>query len=75
MSITDVLLKLDFLAFQIGLEFDNSTRFRSIYGSILSILIIISLIIMGFLFGSEVYKREKPYVTYSNVYSENSKSH
>ena len=72
MTLKTIFSNFDFLGFQIGLEFEMSTKFKSIHGAVLSIIVFIMTTIIGFLFGSEIYQREKPYVTSSATYVENS---
>ena len=72
MSLKKLFLNLDFLAFQIGFELDRSTKFKSFQGAVLSTVVIIATIIIGFLFGSEIYKRQKPNVTSSATFIGNS---
>lgn len=51
----------------------GKVNFRSWTGVVLSLLVIISSIILGWMFGSELYKRQKPMVSSSLEYNSESK--
>lgn len=63
--IRTVLVEVDFLGDQIGLEHKRSTRFRSLEGGAYSILIIIITTVIGILFSKDIYERKDPIVVLS----------
>lgn len=67
-----IVKKLDILGPTIGLEISNSYRFRSVPGGIFSFLIIAGSLVISTLFGTEIFVRKHPAVSYSEEYIENS---
>lgn len=63
--LTNILLNMDFLGDQIGLEHKKSTRFKSLQGGIYSIIIILVSGVIGALFSQELFTRKNPLVVLS----------
>ena len=58
----EFIKKFDFLGNKYSLEEKSNSNYTSILGSIFSITIILTSMILAFLFGQEVYKRNNPSV-------------
>ena len=67
-----VFKKLDILGQEVGFEENESTKFRTWQGSMLTLIVLVVCSTIGVLFGQEVYKRNQANVRYSKVLSENS---
>lgn len=65
--------KLDILGQEISFENEKHFKYRTIQGSIFSVMIFIVCLVLGFLFGSEVWERKKPIVTTSKEFIPESK--
>jgi hypothetical protein len=68
-----MLKKLDFLSEEIGFEIHNSKIFKTYFGSFLTAIIMITSIILAFMFGKEIYERKNPKVSGSKFYHQDSK--
>lgn len=66
------LSELDFLGDQIGLEHNQSTRFKSVVGGLYSLLIFIASSVIGVLFSYELFARNNPIVVLSREATSNS---
>lgn len=64
--------RLDFLSVEVSLLINGYKRYKNLYGSFLSIIIISASITLAFLFGSEIYKRQVPIVSQSSEYTSSS---
>lgn len=74
-SISRIFSKIDLLGQEFNFESDNSIRHRSSQGALFSLITIIAIVIIAFLFGQEVYQRKNPNISlskevipYSQVY-------
>lgn len=59
-KIKNVLMKFDLFGHLLTFEEDNSPIFKTSIGSLFSYLIIIFIIIIGYIFGQEIYLRQTP---------------
>ncbi len=64
--------RIDLIGPQIGVEHTNSTRFKSALGATISFIAVILITVIAFLFGREVYQRDKPKLSISQELLENS---
>lgn len=62
---------IDFIGPQIGLELNNSTRYKSNIGGFLTAILIVSISIIAFLFGKEVYQRKIPNISEAKIAVDN----
>lgn len=60
--------KIDFLGQEFNFEKDNSIHYKTVQGAFLSLLTLISILVIAFLFGQEVYKRENPNIASSREF-------
>ena len=60
-----LFLKLDFLGHVLGFENDESFRYNTSQGAIISVLLIICTTAISLIFGQELYQRKNPSVTTS----------
>lgn len=60
-----LLKKIDVFGQQIGFEEGGSITYKTLHGAIFSLIVAIIGSITGFLFGSEIYKREQSISTFS----------
>ncbi len=58
----EFIKKFDFLGNKYSFEENSHSNYTSTVGSIFSIIIIITSMVLAFLFGQEVYKRNNPSV-------------
>lgn len=63
---------LDYIAPTIGFEHNDSPKFRSVYGAFFSLSAIIASVIIGAMFGKEIYERKIPVVASSEEYVDES---
>ena len=63
---------IDFIGPICGFEDGDSLRFRSLPGAIFSTVIVISVFVISFMFGKEIYEKKTPIITVSNDYLANS---
>jgi hypothetical protein len=70
MSLKVMIKKFDTIGRKPGLKLNNSDRFQTVIGGMLSIIIYILLILSFLNFGQEFYYRQNPTVSNSNINSE-----
>ena len=59
----NIFKKTDFVGPLYSLEVDDSTRFRTFSGAIMSTLVMITVLILSILFGKELFLRKQPLIT------------
>lgn len=64
----DLFVKIDLLGNHIGFEKNGSHINKSLFGAILSSTVILTSIVVGFMFGKEIYERKAPSVNYSKEF-------
>lgn len=64
--------KLDIFGRELKFEEDNNQTFKTNIGATLTIMMLIVVTVIGFLFGKEIYQRKTPLVLLSNEILENS---
>jgi hypothetical protein len=64
--------RVDFISSEVGFELDDSKIYKTFQGAFISISILISCVILGFLFGRDLYERKLPIVSRSNNYLQDS---
>lgn len=64
-SIQSYFLHMDFIGPQFTFEHNESNRYKTLEGSIISALTIVTLSVVAFLFGKEIYERKYPIVNVS----------
>ena len=64
----DYFRKLDIFGQQISFEDNNSNKYKTWQGSILTIIIILTCSVISFLFGQEVYQRQQSNTRYSKSF-------
>lgn len=62
-SFMNILYSIDVFGIQLELRKNDRNTFNTVLGSVFSILIYISLIILSFIFGKEIYERKMPRVS------------
>ena len=62
MGKTSILKKLDIFGRELTFEEHNVQSFKTFLGAIMSILVFIAIVVMGIMFGKEVYERKLPAV-------------
>lgn len=66
------LRKCDFLGPVYTFENEDNQNFKTLVGGLSTIMVLISVAVLGFTFGNEVYERKIPVVSYSNEMLNNS---
>ena len=66
------LYSLDFLGHNIGLELDSNTNYKTIPGAFVTIISFISCLIIAIIFGKEIFERDKPFFTSSEIFDDDS---
>ena len=64
---------LDIFGRPITFETKDSENFKTYFGGLLTVITGILMIIIGFIFGEEIYQRENPNVLESNYYQDYSR--
>lgn len=65
-------LKIDFLSENLSFEKNGSKSFKSLFGALISFLVIISAIVISALFGKEIFQKKLPATASYYSYTENS---
>ena len=63
-----IIQKADLIGPSIGFEEEGSSLFTTFIGSIVTLIIVVAIIVIGFLFGKEVYERKAPSASYSKEF-------
>lgn len=63
-----ITTQIDLLGVPIGFEENGSSDLKTFMGGLLSLAILIATIVLGFLFGKEIYQRKNPNVSYSQEF-------
>lgn len=63
----ELLKQLDILGPYLGIEHNGSNRYKSHFGSFITLCIIVTCAVIGFMFGQEIYLRERPTLNYVSV--------
>jgi hypothetical protein len=61
----DLFRKIDIFGKQIGFEENDSIKYRTALGAVLSLLVILTSSVIGFLFGQEIYQRKESNTRFS----------
>ena len=64
----DIFTQIDLLGHPIGFEEKGSSTIKNFLGAIITTCVVIATIVIGFLFGNEIYKRKNPNVSYSKSF-------
>lgn len=67
------LIYMDFIGPMCGFEDNDSLRFKSFPGALFSYMIIITVIVISFLFGKEIYEKKLPIVSVNNEFLQESR--
>lgn len=62
------LIYMDFIGPMCGFEDNDSLRFKSFPGAIFSSLIVITITVLSFMFGKEIYEKQQPIVSVNNEF-------
>lgn len=73
MSIISYFKKVDFMCPYIGFENENSNKFQTNIGALLSLIIFVASLTIAVMFGREIYQRKIPYVSESKEFVKSSK--
>ena len=69
----ETFLSVDMLSDYVTFEFNNQKKYKSIFGSIVTSLIIATTFVIGMLFGEDIYNKAHPNLVTSLQYSNNTK--
>lgn len=69
------IIKIDFIGPEYFLENNDSSRYQSISGTVISVLTIISCFTISMLFGNEIYEKKNPIVSISQEFTTYSDIH
>lgn len=61
------LTSIDIFGYSPTLEINKSKNYKTKFSSAISILIILTTILAVWLFGKEIFYKQKPYVTYLSI--------
>jgi hypothetical protein len=69
--IQKLILNCDLLGSQLEFKIDGKTRFKTLPGGIVSILLCIFCLVCVFLFGQDIVLKQKPLSRFSKIYNQN----
>ena len=74
-KVKNFLLLFDIFSTPYNFRYENSNSFNSLYGTAIGIFFGVVIIVLGFLFGEEVFERKQPTTYKTTILRENVKNH
>ena len=65
LNISKLIRKIDLFGYRFTFEENDNQSYKTTFGGLFTILLIISITIIGFIFGKEIYERKIPIVSFS----------
>ena len=64
------ILELDFVSPQVKIMYENSYNFKTLLGTLFTIVFVLLLLIIVFYLGRDVYYETNPSIIYNSIYDE-----